>query len=164
MPSLTENPVIETVKDATYAAVGLNVLLLDEVAERTADTRKQLDEQLELARTHGRRAQDDFQKQADNIQEGVKSRLPFDVDALGERGWKLAEPTFDQLVKVTPKPFESMVTDTRDRVKSLLVTAPAAPAKTAAAKKPARKAPAKKRTAARKPAAKATRKAAAPKS
>lgn len=195
--------VLETAKEATYAAVGLNVLFLDEVAERTAearkqfeartaDNRKQLEAQLDIAREHGRKAQADFQSQAETFTSNLKQAVPFDVDAAAERiksalpgdieldrdsiqarvqpiarkGFEMVEPMWKRVAEIAPAPLDGYVTDGVERVRKLVVDEPVveAPAKPAAKKTTARKTTAKKAPARKTTAKKApARKAAAKK-
>ena len=160
--------VLESAKEAGYTALGLNVLMFDEVAERTADVRKRVDEQLDIARDHGRKAQEDFQKQADDLSENVKKAMPFDVDAVtdavqdriqpfAKRSFELAEPAWKRIAEISPAPFDEMVTDGVARMRDLVLDEE--PAAEAAPKKKATRKPAAKKTTAKK----STKKAAAKK-
>ena len=170
--------VLDTAKEATYTALGLNVLFLDEVSERFEDARdqlterfsgprKQLDEQLDIARDHAKKAQTDWQKQADEFSSNVKERMPFDVDEVTDdvqdrlqpvarRAWEAAEPAVNRLGEIAPAPLDGYVKDGVTKIREFLaeeapVVKPAAK-KTATKKPAAKKATAKKTT--RKPAAK----------
>lgn len=181
MPTLRDNPILDGAKEAVYTAVGMNVLVLDEVSERLSGPRVQLEEQVDIARTHATKARADWQKQADEFNETVKKRFPFDVDQLTERmktnlpfdaddlggqvetalrsnvrrTWELTEPAITWVAGRTPAPLDEVVNDgvakLRDLVTDLSAEAAAAPAATAAAK-PATA----RKTAARKTAAKTT--------
>lgn len=170
MPTLLDNPIIGSAKEAVYTAVGLNVLVLDEVSERLSGPRTQLEEQVDIARTHATKARSDWQKQADELNESLKKRLPFDVDQLGERvktslpfdtedlggqvetalrsnvrrTWELTEPAITWVAGRTPAPLDTVVNDGVAKLRDLVtdMTTEAAPA--TAAKAPAKKAAAKK--------------------
>lgn len=128
--------VLDTAKEATYAAVGLQILALDEMnerfadqrsqlEERFADQRSQLDEQLELARKHGADARER-------------------VQPMIQRSWELAESTVTRFAEVTPAPIDGYVTEGFARLREFAgVEAPKAA-------KPAKKAPAKKAAATKK--------------
>jgi hypothetical protein len=180
MPTLRENPILDGAKEAVYTAVGLNVLVLDEVSERLSGPRVQLEGQVDIARTHATKARTEWQKQADEFNESFKKRLPFDVEQLTERmkinlpfdaddlggqvetalrsnvrrTWELTEPAITWVAGRTPAPLDEVVNDgvakLRDLVTDLSEAAPAA-----AAAAPAKPATASK-TAARKTAAKTT--------
>lgn len=179
MPTLRENPLLDGAKEAVYTAVGLNVLVLDEVSERLSGPRVQLEEQVDIARTHATKARADWQKQADEFNESFKKRLPFDVDQLTERmktnlpfdaddlggqvetalrtnvrrTWELTEPAITWIAGRTPAPLDEVVNDGVAKLRDLVadVSTEGAPAAAAAAK-PATA----KKTAARKTAAKTT--------
>lgn len=181
MPTLRENPILDGAKEAVYTAVGLNVLVLDEVSERLSGPRVQLEEQVDIARTHAAKARTDWQKQADELNESFKKRLPFDVEQLTERmktnlpfdaddlggqvetalrsnvrrTWELTEPAITWVAGRTAAPLDEVVNDgvakLRDLVTDVSTEAAPAAAPTAAAK-PATA----KKTAARKTAAKTT--------
>lgn len=154
--------VLETAKEASYTALGLNVLLIDEVTERLAGPRKQVTGHLKIARDHAKKAQAEWQKQADEVSSNVKGRLPFDIDEVSDsvqsrvqpvarRTWEAAEPTVTRFSELAPAPFDNYITDGVSKVRELLIEEPVV--KTGTRK------PAAKKTAARKPAAKkATRK------
>lgn len=160
--------VLETAKEATYTALGLNVLIFDEITERFAGQREQLDEQLDIARDHAKKAQTDWEKQSEQFTAQVKERMPFDVDQVTEtiqsrvqpvvrRTWEAAEPTVNRLTEMAPAPVDGYMKDGVAKVRELIIDEPAK-AKPAAKKPAAKKAPAKKaaakKTTARKPAAK----------
>ena len=88
--------VLDTAKEATYAAVGLQILALDEMNERFADQRSQLeerfsgqrsqlDEQIELARKHGADARER-------------------VQPMIQRSWEFAESTVTRVAEMTRPP------------------------------------------------------------
>jgi len=167
--------VLDTAKEASYTALGLNVLFLDEVSERFDDARgqiserfagqrKQFDEQLDIARDHAKKAQTDWQKQADDFGTSVKGYFPFDVDEVSDRvqpvarrTWEAAEPTITRMTELTPAPIDTYVKDGVSKIREFLVEeeAPEAPAKKKA-KKPAAKKESAKKTNTRKPAEKKT--------
>ncbi len=139
MPTLLENA-----KDAAYTAIGLNVLLLDDLNEmiasqrkqldeRFSGQRKQLDEQLDIAREHGQKARERIQPVA-------------------RRTWDAAEPTVSRLSEITPAPLDEYVNEGIGRIREY-VNGPAKPAPKPAAKKAsstksaARKSTARKSTA-----------------
>ncbi len=155
--------VIETAKEASYTALGLNVLFIDEMTERLTAPREQMEEQLDIARDHATKARADWQKQADEFNANVKERMPFDIDEVStqiqdrvqpivRRSWEAAEPVVARIAELTPAPFDTYVKDGASKVSELVADAPAV-AKPAA-KKAAAKKPAAKKTAAKKPAAK----------
>jgi len=155
--------VIETAKEASYTALGLNVLFIEEMTERFTTPREQMEEQLDIARDHATKARADWQKQADQFNTNVKERLPFDMDEVStqiqdrvqpvvRRSWEAAEPVVARIVDMTPAPFDTYVKDGADKLAELLAEE-AAPAKPAA-RKPAARKPAAKKTVAKKPAAK----------
>ncbi len=189
MPTLRENRIIDSAKDAVYTAVGLNVLVLDEISERLSGPRSQLEEQVEIARTHATKARADWQKQADDVNENVKNRLPFDVDQLADRvktslpfeaddlggqveealrsnvrrTWELTEPTITWVAGRTPAPLDEVVNDGVAKLRDLATEFGDEPPAAAAAAKPAAAKPATaKKTAARKTAAKTPAKKKAP--
>ena len=101
--------VIDSAKEATYAAVGLQILVFDELnerfgeqrsqlEERFADQRSQLDEQIELARKHGAEARDR-------------------VQPMIQRSWDLAETTVGRFAEVTPAPLDGYMTDSFARMR-----------------------------------------------
>ncbi len=160
MPTMLENA-----KEATYTALGLNVLILDEVNDRFAGPRKQVVQHLNIARDHAKKAQAEWQKQADDVSANVKERLPFDltevtdsvqnrVQPVALRTFEAAEPTMTRFSEMAPAPFDNYITDGVTKVRELLVDQPVVKAKTAPVKKAAARKPAAKKTAARKPAAK----------
>ena len=126
--------VLESAKEATYAAVGLQILAIDEMnerfsdqrsqlEERFADQRSQLDEQLELARKHGAEARER-------------------VQPMIQRSWELAESTVTRVAEMTPAPIDGYVTEGFAKIREFagieaVEEAPKkkAPAKKAAAKK-----------------------------
>ena len=135
---------LETAKEATYAAIGLNVLLAEELSQRLtvqreqlseqlegrfAAQRTQLNEQLDLAREHGQQARERMQP-------------------LAQRSWDLYETTMNRAVEMTPAPFDEYpadgITKAREFVGPDIVADAAAPAKTTAKKTQARKPAAKK--------------------
>ena len=167
--------VIEQAKEAGYTALGLNVLFIDEVNERFSAPIEQMEEQFDIARDHAKKAQAEWQKQADEFTENFRERLPFDLDEVTEqvqdrvqpivrRSWEAAEPVVDRLTELTPAPFGDYMKDGVERFKGLVVDEPAkkaAPRKAAAkttkkttAKKAAPKASAKKAPAKKAPAKK----------
>ena len=131
--------VLDTAKEATYAAVGLQLLAIDEMNERFADQRSQLeerfsdqrsqlDEQIELARKHGADARER-------------------VQPMIQRSWELAESTVTRVAEMTPAPIDGYVTEGFAKIREFagVEVAEEAPAKKASAKKaPAKKAAAKK--------------------
>ncbi len=138
--------VLESAKEATYAAVGLNVLFVEEMNERLTEQREQfsaqlndrfasqrgqLDDQLDLAREHGRQARDR-------------------VQPLAKRTWELYETTMNRVIEIAPAPIDGFVTDgvakMRDLVGEDIAAAPVAE-EAAAKKAPAKKASAKKASA-----------------
>ncbi len=158
---------LESAKEATYTALGLNVLILDEVNERLAGPRKQVVQHLNIARDHAKKAQAEWQKQADDVSSNVKDRLPFDLSEVADsvqnrvqpvalRTFEAAEPAMTRVSEMAPAPFDNYITDSVTKVRELLIDEPVA-TKTAA-RKPAKKAaarkPAAKKATARKPAAK----------
>ena len=131
--------VLDTAKEATYAAVGLQLLAIDEMNERFADQRSQLeerfsdqrsqlDEQIELARKHGADARER-------------------VQPMIQRSWELAESTVTRVAEMTPAPIDGYVTEGFAKIREFagVEVAEEAPAKKAPAKKaPTKKAAAKK--------------------
>lgn len=156
--------VIDQAKEAGYTALGLNVLIIDEMNERFSAPIGQMEAQFDIARDHAKKAQAEWQKQADEFAENFRERLPFDLDEVTEqvqgrvqpivrRSWEAAEPVVDRLTELTPAPFDGYMKDGVERFKELVDE----PAKKAAPKKAAAKTT--KKSAARK----ATPKAAAKK-
>jgi hypothetical protein len=99
--------VLESAKEATYAAVGLNVLFVDEMNERMTEQREQFttqfndrfasqrgqfDEQLGLAREHGRKARER-------------------VQPLAQRTWGFYDSTMNRVIELAPAPIDGYVTD-----------------------------------------------------
>lgn len=138
--------VLDTAKEATYAAVGLNVLLVEELNERIteqrdqlteqmnerfADQRSQVDEQLDLAREHGQKARERMQP-------------------LAQRSWEFYESTVTRIGELAPAPIDGYVTDGLARIKDFVgpeitgTEAKKAPAKKATKKPAAKKTPATK--------------------
>ena len=85
---------IETAKDAAYTAVGLNVLMFDEISERLAGPRAKIEEHLDIARTHATEARSDFEAQANEF-----------TDRMSDFASKLPEP-FAGMVKSTEEAVE----------------------------------------------------------
>lgn len=125
--------VLDTAKEATYAAFGLQILALDEMNERFADQRSQLeerfsdqrsqlDEQIELARKHGADARER-------------------VQPVIQRSWEFAESTVTRVAEMTPAPIDGYVTDGFAKIREFagVEVAEEAPAKKAPAKKAATK-------------------------
>ncbi len=95
--------VLDTAKEATYAAIGLQVLAIEDLnerfseqrtqlEERFSDQRTQLDEQLDLARKHGNEARDR-------------------VQPMVQRTWDFAESTLTRFAELTPAPLDGYMTD-----------------------------------------------------
>ena len=125
--------VLDTAKEATYAAVGLQLLAIDEMNERFADQRSQLeerfsdqrsqlDEQIELARKHGADARER-------------------VQPMIQRSWEFAESTVTRVAEMTPAPIDGYVTESFAKIREFagVEVAEEAPAKKAPAKKAAAK-------------------------
>jgi hypothetical protein len=142
---------LETAKEATYAVIGLNVLLAEELNQRLtvqreqlseqfegrfATQRTQLNEQLDLAREHGQQARERMQP-------------------LAKRSWDLYETTMTRAVEMAPAPFDEYLAESVTKAREFVGPDVVAEA---AASAPAKKTPAKKTAAkkapARKPAAK----------
>ena len=130
--------VLDTAKEATYAAVGLQLLAIDEMNERFADQRSQLeerfsdqrsqlDEQIELARKHGADARER-------------------VQPMIQRSWEFAESTVTRVAEMTPAPIDGYVTESFAKIREFagVEVEEEAPKKASAKKAPAKKAAAKK--------------------
>jgi len=178
MPSVLDNA-----KEAAYTAVGLNVLFLDQVSERFAGPREQLEEQADIARNHATKARAEWQQQADEMNAAIKNRLPFDVDTLTgrvkdalpfevdavpaqldkalrsnvRRTWELTEPTLTWVAGRTPAPLDDYVTDGVAKLRDLVTEVTEAAASSTTGPAPAaKKAPARKTAARKTTAAKTT--------
>lgn len=127
-------PVIDTAREASYTALGLNVLLFDEMRERLRVPRQQLADQLEIARAHAKKAQAEW---------------PAQVQPVARQTFEAAAPTITRLADLAPAPIDGAVKDGLSRVRDLLVEEPE-PAKPAPKKPAKRKTSPKKATASRK--------------
>ena len=129
--------VLDTAKEATYAAIGLQVLAIEDLNERLteqrsqleerfSDQRSQIDEQLDLARKHGAEARDR-------------------VQPMIQRSWDLAETTLARVADLTPAPIDGYMTDGFAKMREFAGVEAAEVSAEPAAKKPAaKKAAAKK--------------------
>lgn len=124
--------ILESAKEASYTALGLNVLLLDEMNERLAGPREQVTEQLNIARDHAKKARADWQKQAGGFSTSLKDRFPFDlgqvtesvqsrVQPVARRSWQAAEPTVTRFAEFTPAPLDGYVKDAVNKLNETLV-------------------------------------------
>lgn len=104
--------VLDNAKEAGYAALGLQILMFEELSERLsaqreqlderfADQREQIQEQLEIARKHGNEARERFEPAIKNY-------------------WEAAGSTIDRVSKITPAPFDGYVTDGFARLREFM--------------------------------------------
>lgn len=101
--------VLDTAKEASYTALGLNVLLFDEMRDRLTAPRQQVSHQLEIARTHAKKA---------------RAEWPTQVQPAALRTFEAAAPTISRLADLVPAPIEGVVKDGISRVRDLLVDEP----------------------------------------
>lgn len=139
---------LENAKKSAYTAVGLQVLMLDEVNERVAEQfasqRKQLEAQLKIARKHGLAARKDWEKQIaplttrmnDVNDEIVKRFEPVTTkvtelnEQLQERfepvakaSRRIVEPSLKQIADLgerLPAPVAKVIEDSLSRTRELL--------------------------------------------
>ena len=137
--------VLDTAKEATYAAVGLQILAIDEMNERFADQRTQLEERFADQRTQLEERFSDQRTQLDEQLElarkhGAEARER--VQPMIQRSWELAESTVTRVAEMTPAPIDGYVTESFAKIREFAgveATEEEAPAKKAPAKKAAAK-------------------------
>ena len=120
--------VLDTAKEASYTALGLNVLLFDQMRERLTVPKQQVSDQLDIARAHAKKAQ---------------AKWPAQVQPMARQTFEAAAPTITRLADLAPAPIDGVMKDGLSRVRDLVVEEPAAP-------KPAPKKSAKPKTASKK--------------
>jgi hypothetical protein len=117
--------VLDTAKDATYTAIGLNVLFFEELSElfstqrdqfndRFSTQRDQLNDRLSTQRDQLNdrlsTQRDQLNEQLDIARDHAKSARDRMVP-VARRSWEAAEPTVTRISGLTPAPFDSYVND-----------------------------------------------------